>query len=468
MRILTVTANETDLQHLVEASNLAGCQALTARTTEEAWALCRDYAPQLVIVDLRLPADSGIDLLRRIKDGVLTRACSVVLLAAADDRDGVVEGLRAGAYDVLDHPLERDSLVTFLRLNCERWALFHAEDDARERSPTPHLDAASQEAFIAESSAMQRILHEARLYANDPALPVLIEGETGTGKDRIARMIHAPHHSTSSPFVDINCSAVSATLFESELFGYSSGAFTGADTRGRVGKMELAGQGTLFLDEIGDMPLNLQPKLLRVLEDRAFYPVGGVQKRLFRARIIAATNQSLRERVASGTFRRDLFHRIHLGYIHIPPLRERPEDLEMMARRFLLQAAVARKKQFRSIVPETYRCLRAYPWPGNVRELQNMIERAVLINDDTALRPEHLPDLHTSGGGSYGESQPQSFAHHIPLPEEGLDLKEWTETLIRRAYEHCDQHQGRTASYLGMSRHALRRKLTQMGLVVSR
>ena len=287
---------------------------------------------------------------------------------------------------------------------------------------------------------MLKIREEIDIYREDSSIPVLIEGETGTGKEVIAKLIHYGDSNVDNPFVDLNCSAISSELFESELFGYVSGSFTGAKKEGSIGKIELADKGTLFLDEIGDMPIHLQPKLLRVLQERSYYKVGGVKKKKCRARIIAATNRKLETLIETGEFRSDLYHRLNLGYIHLPPLKERREDIKLLAEYFLQKASIKRRKLFRSIASDTLTIFSNYPWPGNVRELENVIERAVILNNSSILLPKHIHFLESAISSTpavnvYSTDNEALIIdpRAIQLPNEGIDvntqLPDWQKPL---------------------------------------
>jgi Transcriptional regulator containing PAS, AAA-type ATPase, and DNA-binding domains len=348
---------------------------------------------------------------------------------------------------------------------------------------------------IAESPAMIELLREALILHAEPSVSVLIEGETGTGKEVMARYIHHGEAIVDTPFMAINCAAIPHELFESELFGHEQGAFTGSRAEGAPGKLEQAGKGTLFLDEVAEMPLSLQPKLLRVLEERSFYRVGGVKKRSFDARIVCAGNRNMADMVEKGTFRRDLYHRLRVGHVCIPPLRERPEDIIALAGHFLRREASRKRKQFQGFADETLDILRSFPWPGNVRELENTIERAVLMHDGELLLPRHVTFLYQgiapgfvtprdAGAGlgddtfavsplargallaslsGHGSVDSEKFDVSNPdsliLPEHPLHLDELVEAVVQAALRRFDGNKTKAADYLGISRFALHRKL---------
>jgi len=326
---------------------------------------------------------------------------------------------------------------------------------------------------------MIRLMREALIMHSAPSVPVLIEGETGTGKEVLARRIHNGDSVADTPFMAVNCAAIPQELFENELFGHEAGAFTGSRAEGVAGKLEQAGKGTLFLDEVAEMPLHLQPKLLRVLEERSFYRVGGMKKRNFTARIVCAGNRDIADMVEKGAFRRDLYHRLRVGHLLIPPLRERGEDIRSLAEYFLHREAERKKKAFSGFAPETLAILYDYPWPGNVRELENTIERAVLMHDGELLLPGHVDFLF--GGRARAEvSQPPAAGPatnlvstvstaspvldlHNPgaliLPEASFQLDDLIDAVVAAAMEKFAGNKTKAAAYLGISRFALHRRL---------
>ncbi|MEA1960428.1 MAG: sigma 54-interacting transcriptional regulator [Bacillota bacterium] len=319
------------------------------------------------------------------------------------------------------------------------------------------------------SDAMAQVMEQARIVQADRTVPVLIEGETGTGKEVVARFIHNDYKSNNIPFVDINCAAITPTIFESELFGYEGGSFTGGRPGGQKGKLDIAKGGTLFLDEIGEIPVSIQAKLLRVLQEKEYYPVGGLSKKSADVRLICATNVDLEQSMLEGTFRRDLFYRLEAFRIHIPALRERPEDIIPLARMFLVSMAKTKNKQFSSISDAAARILLAHTWPGNVRQLRNVMERLVLTFDDKELKPEHLHFLKKSEGNAAANTnhellQSITEAEDLVLPEQQLNLQEFTDQIIRKSLKIHGGNKTQTAIYLGMSRRSLTYRLKQMGM----
>ncbi|MHC4883799.1 MAG: sigma-54-dependent transcriptional regulator [Planctomycetota bacterium] len=481
MKILIIDDAEDSRESLKELVLFMGHDAHYAVTGEEGLERCRNEFFPLIITDVRMPGMSGIELLTRLKQHTSSRDSDVVIITGHGDKDTAVAALRQGAYDYLDKPINAKEMAALIDRCCERRSLLE-ENRTLTESFQQEVATATQEIqqdlqetrqrllelecgspVIAASPVMQQILKEVAIYHRDSTLPVLIHGETGTGKEVIARLIHyggLQDHQVGQPFIDINCAAISGELFESELFGYASGAFTGGRKEGAKGKLELAGEGTLFLDEIGEMPLHLQPKLLRVLQEKTYYSVGGSRKKTCKARIVAATNQNLESMIEAGTFRRDLYHRINVAEIYIPPLRERPEDISALSELFLHQASTQRRKTFQTLSEEALDLLQTHRWEGNVRELNNAIERAVLIYDDETLRPEHLTFVR-GGDTTASVATPSSSLWEARLPDETLDLESFNLHLIQQALKKFDGHKGRAAAYLNLSRDALRRRLNR-------
>lgn len=303
------------------------------------------------------------------------------------------------------------------------------------------------------SQAMQLALDQARLYHLDRSIPVLIQGETGTGKEVIARIIHYGVNGDTRPFVDINCAAITPSLFESELFGYERGSFTGGLTAGHKGKFDLAEGGTLFLDEVSEIPIELQGKLLRVLEQRNFYRVGGIKKISTNVRIICATNRNLEEAIRNGEFRQDLYYRLRVGHIILPPLRRRPEAIVPLALSFLQESAMKRGKRFKRISEDAARLLNTYEWCGNIRELKNLIEWIVFMFDDEEIKPIHLTPL------TQNPEQAPVRANFIQDTASGAVLEDHIEQLVQHALHITAGNKAAAARYLGVSRSSLYRIL---------
>jgi DNA-binding NtrC family response regulator len=455
-----------------------------------------------------MPGMDGLELLSSLKTDSRTQHGDVVLITGHGDMTTAVEALRKGAYDYLNKPINARELSAVVDRCAEHQALMR-ENSELKRNMDQQVDLAAAGIrkylesmrhrlrevegiglVIAESPAMIELLREALILHAEPSVPVLIEGETGTGKEVMARYIHHGESVVETPFMAINCAAIPHELFESELFGHEPGAFTGSRAEGAPGKLEQAGKGSLFLDEVAEMPLSLQPKLLRVLEERSFYRVGGVKKRRFDARIVCAGNRNMADMVERGAFRRDLYHRLRVGHLLIPPLRERQKDILPLAEHFLRREAVRKKKRFHGLAPETVDILHRYPWPGNVRELENTIERAVLMHDGEELLPRHISFLSSSlapayvspprdsvlgndtlaanafgAGGLLGGPAVEPFDCTRPdavvLPDRPINLDALVDSIMHAAVERFDGNKTKAAEFLGISRFALHRRLQQ-------
>lgn len=479
MRILIVDDNGTSLESLRTVLEDLGHETTPVADPHDALEEAgRTFYP-LIITDIRMPGMDGLELLTRLKAAQGTMRSNVVLITGHGDMETAVEALRRGAYDYLNKPINARELAILVDRCAEHMALLDenatlrtdmegrvalATEDLRRDLEAARLRLRGISGIgdvVTASPAMRQVLHEATLFHTDPTVPVLLEGETGTGKEVVARLIHYGHTGSDLPFIALNCAAIPAELFESELFGHEAGAYTGSRSGGSAGKLELAGEGTLFLDEVAELPPTLQPKLLRVLEERTFYRLGGLKKRSFRARVVCAANRDLEEMVETGLFRRDLYHRLRVGHLLLPPLRERREDIPEMAALFLRREAGKKKKRFSGITPAAMRMLMEQPWPGNVRELENTIERAVLLNDGSELAPEHLTLSRKGVRGTRTDQTPLPPLNiaDFELPENGLDLHAFIDTLVEKALERCGGNKTRAAALLGVSRFALQRRL---------
>lgn len=431
----------------------------------------------MVLSDIKMPKLTGLELLRRIEIVPGSKA-DVVLFTGHGDMETAIEALRSGAYDYLLKPInvselaaitdriaEHQSLLRENKVLTEQFSMevrVATEDTRQELSrlkqrlrQTNGLDNIG--IFSAE---MRSIVAQAHKYHENRLIPVLIEGETGTGKEIISRILHYGDMSdeliSQAPFIDVNCAAITASLFESELFGYDPGAFTGSLTKGQKGKLDIAQGGTLFLDEVGEIPLELQGKLLRVIQEKEFYRVGGLKKVKTDVRIICATNANLEQMVEQGTFRKDLYFRLKVGHFVIPPLRLRRDDIIPMAEMFLRQFAGNKLNNFQRISESAANMLRSYDWPGNVRELRNTLEWVAFMHDDVELKPEHLVNLRqTSESSSIQVSSEQVSPGPFVLPESGFNLEEHFDEIVQQALQACHGNKTAAALRLGISRRSL-------------
>ncbi|HYK82581.1 MAG TPA: sigma-54 dependent transcriptional regulator [Gemmatimonadales bacterium] len=445
-----------------------GYDAEVANTGEQALELLRALQPDVVFADVRLPGMSGLDLLKRIRE--FDPVIPVVMLTAYGSIAGAVEAVKLGAFDYVKKPVDLEELKLLADRARENGLLRQELSYYRHRA-TGDVGLA---AMVGESPALRAVLERARqVAALDETPPVLLTGETGTGKGLLARAIHASGARAPKPFIEVNCTALPATLMEAELFGYERGAFTDAK-QSKPGLVEAAEGGFLFLDEIGDVDLAVQGKLLRAIEERAVRRVGSVRERRVDVRIMAATNRDLEREVGSQRFRKDLYFRLAVIVLHVPPLRQRGDDVLLLADHFLRLFNAKYGKAARDISDSARRLLRAYPWPGNVRELSHVIERAVLWSRGPTLDVEHLSLTSPVGGDAAHDAdraaprafeRPTGAAPPAPdVPPEGLDLPHWEKTIIERALREAGGNQTRAAQRLGISRDTLRYRLKKFGL----
>ncbi len=430
----------------------AGYEVSTASTGETALAAIREDPPDVILLDLKLPDLEGLQVLRQAKE--LSPTVQVLIMTAYADVSTAVEAMKLGAYDYLSKPIDFENLAVTLRNAQEASLLKRKVQLLSEKHRHPYrLDR-----IVGTSRALQEITALARKVARSEATTVLIQGESGCGKDLLAKVIHYESARAEEPFMEIACTAMPETLLESELFGHERGAFTDAKTQ-KKGLFEVAQNGTIFLDEIGDMSGGLQAKLLRVLEERRFRRVGGTRDISVDARVIAASNKDLRQAVENGTFRKDLYYRLQVLTITIPPLRSRREDIPLLARHFLEHFSREFKKPPLRLSAEADRLLVQYDWPGNVRELRNVIERAMILEDTGELIPDHLPpDI-----GPLTASVPAE-APLFELPKTGIVLESVERDFVRQALELTHGVQTRAARLLGITRDELRYRVKKFSL----
>ena len=417
-------------------------QPLVAGSGEEALGLLERTPMDLVLLDVRLPGMDGIATLTSIR--ARHPEVPVIMMTAYEDTATVIAALRAGAHDYLVKPLEIEMFELAVNKGLENHRLKREVETLRRAS----LARCSLDSVVAESDAIRRVFAFADRAARSHDTTVLIEGESGVGKEVVARLIHHRSSRADGPFVGLNCGAISRELLESELFGYEKGAFTGGLQAGKQGKFEMADSGTLLLDEVSELQPAAQVKLLRFLEEREFYPVGGTLKKKVDVRIIAATNRDLDTQVRAGGFREDLYYRLNVARVRVPPLRERPADILPLARYFLLRFNEKFGRQFHAISPAACDLLLHHPWRGNIRELKNAIERVVLMEDGREVQEAHLAFLAPATPPGRRESG-------LCLPPEGIDLERLTRDLIGQALERTGGNRARAARLLGISRPTL-------------
>jgi DNA-binding NtrC family response regulator len=453
--ILVVEDQDSIRHFVVKALEDEGHLVRGVASVREARAAFEREMPDLAFLDLKLPDGSGLELLREVKR--IQPEIVVVLMTAFGELETAVEAMSAGAYWFMKKPFEQEELLALAGRALESQRMWLELKRLRNQ-------AFSDEDYLHSSSpAMQEAYAIAEQVARGDTTSVLIEGESGTGKEYFANLIHRMSARHAQPFIEINCAAIPSELLESELFGHEKGAFTDARAQ-KLGLMELANGGTLFLDEIGEMAPMLQVKLLRVLERRMLRRVGGTKDIAINLRIISATNQDLEKRVREGSFREDLYYRLKVVPLLVPPLRDRREDILPLARLFMERFTKQFKKPFRGIAESAERVLLDYPWPGNIRELRNLMERTMLLEQGETLEAHHLklaPRPRTPDEATLGQRIDESITGTLPaagIPFESL-VEELERALILRASYATKWNQSRTAEVLNLKRDKLRYRM---------
>ena len=425
----------------------------TALSGEEALAIIREKPVDLTLLDIRLPGIDGIETLKAIRER--DKNILVIMMTAFEDVKTVITSMKMGAFDYLVKPLDMDEIEIIVERALENLNL-KKEIETLRRACIRLFDI---ENIVTASDEIREVFQKADRVAQSHDTTVLIEGETGTGKEIIARYIHYRSDRFGKPFMAINCGAINRDLVESELFGYDKGSFTGGLHEGKEGKIEAANGGTLLLDEISEISPQTQVKLLRFLEEKELYRVGGPAKIDVDVKVIAATNKRLSEAVKEGTFRRDLYYRLNVAWIYIPPLRERKSDVLPTALFFMERFNNKFGRNFQSISKDAQSLLLRYDWPGNVRELKNFIERIVLMEEGSQIKEDHLIKLL---GLVHRNSITDSS--EIDIPMQGIDLEEMNKRYMIRALEISKGNLSKAARLLGLSRPALAYRLEKYGV----
>lgn len=440
------------MRRLLERNHMV----VEAETGEKGLKLARQEEPDLILLDIGLPDANGLELLPQFKE--LRPSPTVVMITAYEHVKDVVTAIKSGAFDYLVKPVDLDEFELTIQN-----ALKHAglkNEVNRLRQEVQRLQG------VASLIGKNQLFLDAQILAIKSAQSrdagVLIQGESGVGKELFARLIHSKSPRAAYPFVALNCAAFGTEIIESELFGYERGAFTGAKSEGKEGLLQVADGGTLFLDEVVDLHTEIQAKLLRVLEEKEFFPVGGTRKRKVDIRIVSACNQDLWQVTERGGFRNDLFFRLATIQITLPALRHRQEDIIPLSLAIIEEFNDKYGKRFRGLSAEAEQILLAYPWPGNVRELRNTIERVVLLENDETILGRHLDFLVFASNVSTETRFSDQF--RIELPETGIALDDVEREIIVRAYEKCRRNKSKTARFLRMPRHILIYRLKKYGL----
>jgi DNA-binding NtrC family response regulator len=430
-----------------------GYEVLLAETGEEALNKVTEEAPDLILLDIKLPGMDGYEVLERtlkFDQGIVP-----IMITAFEDVEKVVRAMRMGAFDYITKPFD---------FNKVRLSIQKALEASQLKREVRHLRRTQRnwygfENVVAVSQEMKRVLQVAEKIAQSDTATILIQGESGTGKEVIAHAIHDWSKRESMPFITVNCANFPEQMLENELCGHEKGAFTDAKEV-KKGLLEVADGGTLFLDEIGDMHLNLQGKILRLVEQRTFRRIGGLKDIHVEVRIITATNKDLVKLKEEGKFREDLFYRVNVASIRIPPLRERPDDILPLTKYFLQKYNEEFHKNVQTISKGVEDFLRGYDWPGNVRELKNVIERAMILGEGDTLLMEHLPMEILGQASKQG-----GVIEGIRIPQEGISLEKVEEALVRQALKMTNGNQTRAAKLLDISRDALRYRMQKFGIL---
>jgi len=439
-------------QHLVKE----GYEVATAESAEKGMALIAEDAPDLVLLDNRLPEMTGLEMLEKLN--TQERGLMVIMITAYGMVETAVKAMKLGAYDYISKPFNLDEITYVIKKALEAGSLRTQVKQLRQEV------RGKVDAIIGESDDMVKVKNMILKIARSDATTVLIQGESGTGKELVAKAVHYSSARAEKPFMAINCAALPVTLLESELMGHEKGAFTDAKST-KKGLFELADNGTVFLDEIGDMDMGMQAKLLRLLEEKTFKRVGGVKDIKVDVRVISATNQELSKAMNEGRFRKDLYYRLQVVPINLPPLRDRSRDILLLARHFIDFFNRECHKNVQKLSKETEQHLMGYSWPGNVRELKNVIERAMILEIENEILPEHLSlDILEGEPAGVGSSAPVSL-EGLVIPESGISIEDVEHALVRKALDMSNGNQTKAAQLLKMPRDAFRRRMKRFGII---
>lgn len=430
----------------------------TCLNAGEAEAMVGDFQPDIILLDIYLTTHNGIDVLKSLKKKYAS--IPVIMITGYADVKMAVTAIKSGAFDFLLKPIDLEQL---------KIVLDKAVENIRLKTEVSKLHSLLEEneltkEFFGKSSKIQRIVSSVEKLAGSTDTTILLEGESGTGKEVFAKFIHQQSPRAKAPFIPINCATIPKDLAESELFGHEKGAFTGASTKTKLGKFELADGGTILLDEIGELNLDLQVKLLRVLQEKKFYRLGGEKEVSVNVRVLAATNRNLEEEVARGTFREDLYYRLNVAKIIIPPLRERKEDIIYIAYSFLNEFARKFGKNIQGIDANGIELLKSYSWKGNIRELRNVIERVALLVEEEELTDAHFAFL--MEGKAAIETEEEKFI--LQVPPKGIKIDVVLKALILKTLKITNGNQVKAAKVLGLSRSKLRYRMEQLGIEVTK
>lgn len=455
-RVLIIDDDNIIAWTLQEKLTKEGFEVKTVENGETALNIIREDMPDMAFVDVFLPDIGGIQILKEIVG--MNAEIPVIMITGSGSVDTAVAAMKLGAYDYISKPFNLSEVAIIAKKAIESKRVSREISWKLEKEKKTH----GIDNIIGESKEIKGVLEMIQKVAQSDASTVLIEGESGTGKDLVARAIHYSSRRAGRPFMDINCTALPDTLVESELFGFEKGAFTDAKAR-KIGLFELADDGSALLDEIGDIPMTTQTKLLKLIESKRFKRIGGISDIEVDVRVIAATNKNLKEEIKSGRFREDLYYRLRVIPIFIPPLRARKGDIPILANYFIdkFNQEFRKDKDIKGLSSGAEKALLSYSWPGNVRELKNVIERAIILESGDKILIEHLP-IEVMEGVSPNESHDSIFA----LPENGVSLEEVEKNLLMQALQTAKGNQSRAAKLLRISRYALRYRMKKFGYLL--
>ena len=454
--ILIVDDEKFLCRQLEKALSQEGYSVISAFTGKDGIEIAKKESPAVILLDLKLPDADGLEIFKSIS--TLEPHPTTIIMTAHGNIEVAVSAIKMGAYDFIEKPFHVDKLKVIIRNAISAIELRRSLSTATSREQEKY----GFNSIIGKSEAIKETVHLFQKLADTDPKTILITGESGTGKGLAARILHFNGCRAEKPYIELNCAAIPETLLESELFGYEAGAFTDAKKM-KKGIIELADGGTIFLDEIGDMSLALQAKLVKVIEERTFRKIGGTRDIRVDIRVIAATNHDLKELVSKNLFREDLYHRLNVINIKMPPLRERKEDIPLLADYFVAYFNSEAHKDINLVPEEVSEAFLNYHWPGNIRELRNTIERAVFLSEGKQINPRHLQLEEKSEDGIKLEKSEGRMILEIPLDDASLTKIE--EKIIREALDLNDWNQKKTAEMLGITREVLRYRMKKMGLL---
>lgn len=459
-KLLIIDDDELVCSSLKKALVKLGYETETCVDAERALALVNQFEPDIILLDIYLSKLNGLDLLKEIKKKF--NYIPVIMITGYSDVNIAVKAIKYGAYDFLLKPIDLEQLNFVIKKALENLALHFEIDKLQEILSTNKIT----KEYFGPGKKIQKIVNIAEKLASSSNTTILLEGESGTGKEVFAQFIHQNSSRNNKAFVKINCAAIPRELAESELFGHEKGAFTGAQQKTKLGKFELAEGGTILLDEIGELSLDLQVKLLRVLQEKKFYRVGGEKEISVDVRVIAATNKNLEDEVAAGRFRDDLYYRLNVAKIQIPPLRERKEDIPFLVYTLLKELGIKLNREVEIVEDDVIDFLKNYNWKGNIRELQNALERALLLMDGNRFRTDHLGFLVDNDGKENEKAGKDEFV--LNIPSTGIKIDTVIKKLILETLKITNGNQVRAAKILGLSRSKLRYRMEQLGIEIKK